>query len=226
MPGTDGYANNVYFIGMMNVSNGSVVFRKEWNDYDNSADALDVINGLRDDGKLAKKMRGSKKNVEAVNGTIHIQSDGDFVYFMVVKADYPERWAFKCLKEIMEKTAEADFVAARDKGSGQKVADSTFAGELVSKYDDVANLDQVYQIQKKVDATKEEMYNNINMAMQAGENLNALNDKTELLEEEAGMFKKQSTTLKNQAWWKNMKLNAIIGGIALVFIIFLIIMIM
>ena len=76
--------------------------------------------------------------------------------------------------------------------------------------------DKVNQVMKEVDQVKGVMSDNINQAMSNLESTEALNEKTQEMKQQSNMFNKQAKTAKNQMWWKNMKLNIIIGCIAAV----------
>ena len=76
--------------------------------------------------------------------------------------------------------------------------------------------DKVNQVMKEVDQVKGVMSDNINQAMSNLESNEALNEKTQEMKQQSNMFNKQAKTAKNQMWWKNMKLNIIIGCIAAV----------
>ena len=69
---------------------------------------------------------------------------------------------------------------------------------------------------REVDQVKGVMSENINQAMSNLESTEALNERTNEMRSQSNMFNKQAKTAKNQMWWKNMKLNLIIGAIALV----------
>nr|KAJ3421740.1 hypothetical protein HK105_002450 [Polyrhizophydium stewartii] len=69
------------------------------------------------------------------------------------------------------------------------------------------------QVQTKVDEVIDIMQNNIDKVMQRGEKLETLQNKTDDLSHGALQFKKGSAAIKNEMWWKNMKLNLIIAGV-------------
>ena len=72
------------------------------------------------------------------------------------------------------------------------------------------------QVMREVDQVKGVMSDNINQAMSNLESTEQLDQKTQDMKQQSNMFNKQAKTAKNQMWWKNMKLNIIIGCIAVV----------
>ena len=52
--------------------------------------------------------------------------------------------------------------------------------------------------------------------LERGERLELLVDKTDHLQSEALVFKRQSRQLKNKLWWRNVRLLALIFGIVVV----------
>ncbi|KAJ3054682.1 hypothetical protein HDU99_007728, partial [Rhizoclosmatium hyalinum] len=57
------------------------------------------------------------------------------------------------------------------------------------------------------------MQDNINKVVQRGENLEALQNKTENLASSSLQFKKGATEVRKAMWWRDMKTNLILGGI-------------
>ncbi|KAI9333426.1 synaptobrevin, partial [Obelidium mucronatum] len=71
-------------------------------------------------------------------------------------------------------------------------------------------------IQSEVGEVINIMQNNIEKAVKRGEKLESLHTKTEELRDGATIFKKGATKIQNDMWWKNMKLNLILGSGAIV----------
>ncbi|ORY47329.1 synaptobrevin [Rhizoclosmatium globosum] len=67
------------------------------------------------------------------------------------------------------------------------------------------------------------MQDNINKVVQRGENLEALQNKTENLASSSLQFKKGATEVRKAMWWRDMKTNLILGGIVAVIIIIIIV---
>ncbi|KAJ3275108.1 hypothetical protein HDV01_001247 [Terramyces sp. JEL0728] len=75
------------------------------------------------------------------------------------------------------------------------------------------------EVQQQVNEVIGIMHTNIDKVVQRGEKLEKLEAQTQELQNGALSFKKSSVQVKNEMWWKNMKLMAIIGGVAGVIIV-------
>mmetsp|Transcript_109834 Transcript_109834/g.319569 ORF Transcript_109834/g.319569 Transcript_109834/m.319569 type:complete len:249 (-) Transcript_109834:171-917(-) len=75
-------------------------------------------------------------------------------------------------------------------------------------YNDPAN-DATAAAQKKLDAVKNVMVQNIDLIMERGEKMDLLVDKTEQMQQNAQQFKKTSQQLKDTLWCKKMKIYAL-----------------
>jgi vesicle-associated membrane protein 4 len=69
------------------------------------------------------------------------------------------------------------------------------------------------EVQQQVDEVIGIMHTNIEKVVQRGEKLDTLQNKTEELQNGALSFKKTSTDIKNEMWWKNIKLTLAVVGI-------------
>ena len=78
------------------------------------------------------------------------------------------------------------------------------------------------QVMREVDQVKGVMSDNINQAMSNLESTEALNEKTQEMKAQSNMFNKQAKTAKNQMWWKNMKLNIIIGAVVVLIVAYVV----
>jgi len=80
-------------------------------------------------------------------------------------------------------------------------------------YNDPAN-DATTQAQRKLDAVKDVMVQNIDLILERGEKMDLLVDKTDALQQNAQQFKKTSTQLKDALWCKKMKMYALMFFVA------------
>jgi len=209
---------NILLLGLSKVEDGFSAVELEWNGYGRAREAQAVIEGLREKGKFACNMRGTKKGVAGVNGTVAVQADGVWIYFVVTSEDYPERHAFKLLndftKVVARESLQRSLAKCTKPGGATRACEDVFL-ESVRKYDDLAGLDKVSQVQAKVAAVTAGMEQNIQLALDNQESLDGLSEKTAMLEQGADKFRKQARTAKRGAWWKNMKLNVCVGMIVL-----------
>ncbi|KAI9018965.1 synaptobrevin [Hyaloraphidium curvatum] len=67
------------------------------------------------------------------------------------------------------------------------------------------------QVQQELEEVKVIMQDNLNKAIERGENLQDLQLKTEELQESSQQFQKTAKEVKRQMWWKDTKMQIIIG---------------
>lgn len=162
-------------------------------------------------------------------GNINYSSINGLGFVAVTSPDYPVRIVNDCLKKfsdaIKEVCSEDDLKSCLDEDACLNRSTKTVCKEIVKTYENYQDLDQVSALQSKVDATTRQMQDNVTQAVSNLENTDALSQKTDMLEEDAAVFKKGATKVRQQAWWKNMKLNIIIAIIAVCIIGFIVFMI-
>jgi len=146
-----------------------------------------------------------------------IADENGLIYILICKNDYPQRCAHMCLEEL-----QRTFVAkVGDKASTAKdrALDKTCAGllqKICQKYDNVADVDKLAAVQKKVDTVKLVMQENVDIALQNCVKLESIERAAEELQQQAGVFKRNANELKKKMWWKNIKMKLIIGAIILI----------
>jgi len=74
------------------------------------------------------------------------------------------------------------------------------------------------EIMDQVEEVKGIMHNNIDTLVKNVDNLEVLQDKSETMRDTSQQFKRNATTLKRTMWWKNLKLQLIIGFIVIAII--------
>ena len=90
--------------------------------------------------------------------------------------------------------------------------------KLCAKYDNLADIDKVAAVSRKVESVKLVMQENVSMALRNVVKLESIQQAAEELQQQAGIFQKQSKDLKSKMWWKNMKMKLIIAFIVLAII--------
>jgi len=86
------------------------------------------------------------------------------------------------------------------------------------KYDNLAEVDKLAAVAKKVESVKLVMQENVDIALQNCVKLESIERAAEELQQQAGVFKRNANELKKKMWWKNMKLKLIIAFVILVII--------
>ena len=77
--------------------------------------------------------------------------------------------------------------------------------KICAKYDNLAEVDKLASVTRKVESVKLVMQDNIDVALQNTVKLESIEKQAEELQQQAGVFKRNANELKNKMWWKNMK---------------------
>ncbi|KAH9390990.1 PREDICTED: vesicle-associated membrane protein 8-like [Rhagoletis zephyria] len=86
-----------------------------------------------------------------------------------------------------------------------------------------ANDPKIERLQEHVDEVQQIMSQNIDKIMQRGQNLDYLEDRSEVLSSNANEFRVGARRISRKMWWQNMKINIIIGVVILAIIIIIIV---
>jgi vesicle-associated membrane protein 7 len=152
---------------------------------------------------------------------IFAETSDALAYVLFTAPSYPERVA----KQLVDKHARAvesmqgDGTFVPQQGAAQTgTARKAYASLCTTLGNDYAAGDRVASVMREVESVKGVMSDNINHAMSNLESTEALNNATEEMRAQSSMFNKQAKTAKNKMWWKNMKLNLVVGLIAVAII--------
>ncbi|KAL7800025.1 synaptobrevin domain-containing protein [Trichoderma ceciliae] len=78
-------------------------------------------------------------------------------------------------------------------------------------------------LQRQIDETVKVMHENMNKVAQRGQNLDALQDKTNNLAESAQDFRRGANRVRKAMWWKDMKMRVcIVIGIILLLVVIIV----
>jgi len=135
-------------------------------------------------------------------------------FAIVTGLRYPSRVATQmlteCYGEYMKELGEKVKNAAPN--SLNKPSKSLLM-KYCQKYSDVRSVDKASALIGKVEGVKVQMQDNIASMLQNMEKTEAISDQANQLNEQASVFKKKSTELKNQMKCKNLKMTLIIVGL-------------
>jgi len=81
---------------------------------------------------------------------------------------------------------------------------------------------KVAALRSQVNEVKDVMSKNIEKVMERGDNLDNLVTKTTDLEAGAAVFRDQTKVVRRKMWWKNAKMNLILGIVVIVIIVIII----
>ncbi|KAK4265753.1 hypothetical protein QN277_026767 [Acacia crassicarpa] len=85
--------------------------------------------------------------------------------------------------------------------------------------DHAEEIEKLIKVKAQVSEVKSIMLENIDKAIDRGENLTILADKTETLKSQAQDFKKQGTQIRRKMWYQNMKIKLVVLGILLLLVL-------
>jgi CHASE3 domain sensor protein len=141
---------------------------------------------------------------------------------------YQSRVAIQFLEELATEWSSqfaADAKKAAENSLNKKSKKTLQA--MCKKYEDPGNVDKALKVIGQVDKVKGQMQDNIANMLKNTEQAESLAEKSDQLNEQASVFKKNSKTLKKQMAWKNLKMTLILGGVvAIILIVILVPLIM
>jgi len=151
------------------------------------------------------------------DGDLHLQSGEHAVVAAMCAADFPRRQAFALLEELAAHTqasASAEAVAAaRGEGELGKALAAPLREAL--NRGAAAPASAVATVTAKVEEVKVVMEGNINKVLENAENLASIENKSEVLRQEAHQFQKKSVSVRNALWWRNFKMKLIVAAVVL-----------
>lgn len=145
---------------------------------------------LAEQQALALKVLGSRGTqghprltvTDRDHGSLHYDCDREYFYIVITVPDYPQRLAFKCLKELRER------FAANFGGEAQKVASDGLSKqarpllvEVCEMYEDPLSIDRILNVTKEVDEVRGILHGTINDVLSNADSLEVLEDKCVLL---------------------------------------------
>ncbi|XP_044498092.1 vesicle-associated membrane protein 724 [Mangifera indica] len=158
--------------------------------------------------------------------TFNFLVEDGYAYCVVAKESVSKQISIAFLERM-----KADF---RKRYGGGK-ADTAMAKSLNKEFgrimkehmkyiiDHAGEIEKLIKVKAQVSEVKSIMLENIDKAMERGENIQNLADKTENLQKEAQVYRETGTRIRRKMWYQNMKIKLVVLGIllALVLIIWL-----
>ncbi|MBA0651813.1 hypothetical protein Goklo_019115 [Gossypium klotzschianum] len=80
-------------------------------------------------------------------------------------------------------------------------------------------IEKLLKVKAQVSEVKSIMLENIDKAIDRGESLTTLADKTENLHDQAQAYKNQGTKIRRKMWYQNMKIKMVVLGILLLLVL-------
>ncbi|MED6106472.1 hypothetical protein PIB30_000186 [Stylosanthes scabra] len=150
--------------------------------------------------------------------TFNFLVEDGYAYCVVAKESVSKQISIAFLERV-----KADF----KKRYGGGKADTAVAKSLNKEFgpvmkehmkyiiDHAEEIEKLIKVKAQVSEVKSIMLENIDKAMDRGENLTVLADKTETLHSQAQDFRKKGTQIRRKMWYQNMKIKLVVLGILL-----------
>ncbi|KAJ1719358.1 hypothetical protein LPJ53_005869 [Coemansia erecta] len=153
----------------------------------------------------------------------HYISERGIIYLCMSDDKFGRRIPFAFLQDMMQRFATSFSEAEVETAPAYGL--NSFARTIARQMDYYSRnpqVDAIRQAQGEISQVKDVMVQNIERMLERGDRINILVDKTNTLNNAAFAFRKRSTALKRQYWWRNQKLMAIVVFAILVFVYLLI----
>jgi len=149
-------------------------------------------------------------------GTMHYETDRYAMYLAVTTPEYPQRTAFRCLADLRERFVETfgDALHKAEDG-GLSKAIKPLMTELCTKYADAASMDKTLGLMREVDGVKGIVSETVQHLLATHENLEVLEDRSEMLKAQVQTFQKSVREVKVVARRKNNKLRRVFCAVVL-----------
>lgn len=153
----------------------------------------------------------------AFDGSVYALADSQALCVVTVGVrgglyPYPPRLVWELLKKFLEAVEQIEDVSLREAKSGALAAPlKKPMQELMKNYREPGDMDAVTQVQTKVDGVKNMMHENVRKILETHTTLEALQNKSEEMNDSAQKFVQQSTTLKRQLQVRNLKVKAMMA---------------
>jgi len=183
-------------------------------------------------GQVAKMLLGKLGTTPSKLSYIYDQymfhyviEEGGWIYLTICDQAYQRMLAFNFLNEIIQYCKKPENAALLAPSNSSTPSDSTplhfFLSKQMDKYNHVLT-DRHHALYSDINNLKDSLVENIDKVLARGELIDLLVDKSEGLNEQSFVFKRNAKKLKQEMWWKNTKLMLGIGGGAL-FVVYCII---
>jgi hypothetical protein len=178
---------------------------------------------------LTISIGGNERHKESIDNNkkfnVSMDNKANVAFMILTNDNYPERYAYKLLMELENKSISTINKHYINKITGDILALSeyfkTFAKdiqlymvELERKYRNVVENDKIRLIQEEVNDTKVIVKKNIDKMLTNIELVSKLEDKSQALKDMAHEFKTGGKEVKRASWRRN-KVTVVAGGLGL-----------
>ena len=155
----------------------------------------------------------------------HILAQDGLVYLTVATEAFGRRIPFMFLEEVKKRFMESYGAAAKSAlAYAYNTEFSRVLHQQMDYFNSNPNVDSLSRVKGEISEVKNVMVENIEKVLDRGEKIELLVDKTDRLQGEASRFRGHARKLKNQMWWKNAKMMALIAMVVSILLYFIIAM--
>eukprot|EP01035_Chromulina_nebulosa_P022605 gene22605-29266_t len=149
---------------------------------------------------------GKHYSFTAAQFTWHFTSDDlGIIYILIAHGSYPQRTAWMCLQQLQREfigKVGDKATSARDRAFDKTC--SALLMKLCQKFDNLAEVDKLAAVAKKIETIKLVMPENVDLALQNCVRVESVERAAEELQQAAGVFKRSAKQLNNKTWWSSI----------------------
>lgn len=209
---------NIKHVLLGNISTGQIIYEESvTKDPKTQTEAKQIFEKLFNN-KTYKNEEQTKITGDKGNYFFTV-TEPDLFFLTLADLDYPQRHVFELLTNIKN---ENIILMINEKGQINNIGKKSIK-DLITKYQNIKNINNIETIQQDVNDIKKGMRENIKKATDNITNIEVLDESARRIGDEALLFKNNARDLKRLTWWKNCKLwliiIAIVIGLALVIVL-------
>ncbi|TFJ81650.1 hypothetical protein NSK_006901 [Nannochloropsis salina CCMP1776] len=201
-------SGNIHFLGVARFQDRAIVASHAYNTV---IDLTGVKEVLKSDQLSVRP--GVHFSFGSGGSSWHLMSDVEGrIFILISERTYPVRAAHACLEEFQRSfLAKTGTKSLEVKEKGLDKSSGEMLRKLCEKYDNLAEVDKLAAVMNKVDAVKLVLQENVQVALANCVALDNIEKAAEDLQAQAGMFKRNATTLKKQMCWKQLRMKMVMG---------------
>ncbi|KAJ7705545.1 VAMP/synaptobrevin-like protein [Mycena rosella] len=149
----------------------------------------------------------------------HYVSEGGVTYLVMADDSAGRRMPFAFLAELQRKFTALPSSSASTAAPTTHALQASFGptlAALMHTYNTAPPPDALARAQTELTAAKDIMVQNVEQILSRGERIELLVDKTDVMAGQATAFRRGARGVRRQMWWRNIKVMALGGVVALV----------
>lgn len=111
------------------------------------------------------------------HGSLHYDCDREYYYIAITEPEYPQRVAFKCLKELRDRFGNLGEEAQKAATNGLSKQARPLLTDICERFANPQALDRVVSCSREVDEVKGILHGTVNQLLSNQDNLEVLEDK-------------------------------------------------